>query len=101
MAGGLMWRIIGTIVAFSAFLIGSLIYVGLYTSGFDITQKVIVVLVALIVAFAAIAIMWVTFAGRRGWMGDRWGSLPLAPLIYYSANLADSISILCVCLRLE
>jgi len=74
MAGGLMWRIIGTIVAFSAFLIGSLIYVGFYASSFDFGQKVIVVLVALIIAFAAIAIMWVTFAGRRGWMRDKWGS---------------------------
>ncbi len=74
MAAGLMWRIIGTIVALSAFLVGSLIYVGFYATSFDLTQKVIVVLVALILAFAAIAIMWVTFAGRRGWMRDRWGS---------------------------
>ncbi len=69
-----MWRIIGTIVAFSAFLVGSLIYVGFYASSFDLTQKIIVVLVALILAFAAIAIMWVSFAGRRGWMRERWGS---------------------------
>jgi len=74
MGAGLMWRIIGTIMAFSAFLIGSLIYVGFYASSFDLTQKIIVVIVALILAFAAIAIMWVTFAGRRGWMRDRWGS---------------------------
>ena len=73
MAGGLMWRIIGTIIAFSAFLIGSLIYVGFYASSFDFGQKVIVVIVALIIAFAAIAIMWVSFAGRRGWMRDKWG----------------------------
>jgi hypothetical protein len=72
MAGGLMWRIVGTILAFSAFLIGSLIYVGFYTTGFDLGQKIIVVLVALIIAFAAVAIMWVTFAGRRGWMRGRW-----------------------------
>ena len=74
MATGLMWRIVGTVVAFSAFLIGSLIYVGFYASSFDLTQKIIVVIVALILAFAAIAIMWVTFAGRRGWMRGRWGS---------------------------
>lgn len=67
-----MWRIVGTILAFSAFLIGSLIYVGFYTTGFDLGQKIIVVLVALIIAFAAVAIMWVTFAGRRGWMRGRW-----------------------------
>jgi len=72
MAEGLMWRIIGTILAFSAFLIGSLIYVGFYATGFDLGQKVIVVLVALIIAFAAVAIIWVTFAGRRGWMRGRW-----------------------------
>ena len=72
MAGGLMWRIVGTILAFSAFLIGSLIYVGFYTTGFDLGQKIVVVLVALIIAFAAVAIMWVTFAGRRGWMRGRW-----------------------------
>ena len=74
MAAGLMWRIVGTILAISGFLIGSLIYVGFYASGFDLTQKVIVLLVALILAFAAVSIMWVTFAGRRGWMRDRWGS---------------------------
>ena len=74
MAGGLMWRIIGSIIALSAFLIGSLIYVGFYTAGFDLGQKIIVVLVALIAAFAAVAIMWVSYAGRRGWMRDRWGS---------------------------
>ncbi len=76
MAGGLMWRIIGTILAFSAFLIASLIYVGFYASGFDLGQKVIVVVVALIIAFASIAVMWVTFAGRRGWMRDRWDPKP-------------------------
>jgi len=74
MAGGLMWRIIGTIITFSAFLVGSLIYVGFYATGFDLGQKVIGVVVALIIAFAAVAIMWVSFAGRRGWMRDRWGS---------------------------
>jgi hypothetical protein len=72
MATGLMWRIIGTIIVLAAFLIGSLIYVGFYAGSFDLTQKVIVVLVAIILAFAAIAIMWVTFAGRRGWMRDHW-----------------------------
>ena len=72
MAAGLMWRIVGSIVALSGFLIGSLIYVGFYASNFDLTQKAIVVLVAFILASAIIAIMWVAFAGRRGWMRDRW-----------------------------
>jgi len=33
----------------------------------------VVVAVALIIALSAIAIMWVTFAGRRGLMRGKWG----------------------------
>src|SRR5438876_11846753 len=87
MAAGLMWRIIGTIVAFSAFLIGSLIYVGFYTSGFDLTQKVIVVLVALIVAFAAIAICGAALQGRAGGWGNEGGPSPPLPWIVVQAIL--------------
>ncbi len=72
MSQGILARVIGTIIAFAAFLVGSLIYVGFYTSGYDLFQKIVVVLVALIIAVAAIAIMWVTWAGRRGWMRDQW-----------------------------
>ncbi len=71
---GLMWRIIGTIITLTAFLVGSLIYVGFYATNFDLGQKVIVVLVALILAIAALAIMWVSFAGRRGWIPGKWES---------------------------
>jgi len=69
----ILWRIIGTIIAFAAFLVGSLIYVGFYAKGYNAFQDFVVVAVALIIALAAIAIIWVTFAGRRGWMRDRWG----------------------------
>ena len=65
---GALTRIIGTIIIGSGFLVGVLIYLGFYTAGYDIFQKVVVFLVALIVAAAAIAIMWVSWAGRRGWM---------------------------------
>ncbi len=73
-ARGFMWRIIGTIITLTAFLVGSLIYVGFYATTFDLAQKVIVVLVALILAIAAIAIIWVSFAGRRGWLPRKWES---------------------------
>ena len=72
MARGMMVRIIGTIVLFSAFLVGALIYVGFYTTGYSLGQRIIVVLVAFIVALAAVAIMWVTWAGRRGWIPSKW-----------------------------
>jgi VIT1/CCC1 family predicted Fe2+/Mn2+ transporter len=70
---GLLSRIIGTIIAFAGFLVGSLIYVGFYAKGHNAFQDFVVVAVALIIALAAIAIMWVTFAGRRGLMIGKWG----------------------------
>jgi hypothetical protein len=71
-ASGMVSRIVGTILIFTAFLVGSLIYVGFYTSGYSLFQRIVVVLVALILAIATIAIMWVSWAGRRGWIHDRW-----------------------------
>ncbi len=72
-ASGMVLRIVGTILVFTAFLVGSLIYVGFYTSGYTLFQRIVVVLVALILATATVAIMWVSWAGRRGWIYDRWG----------------------------
>ena len=72
MARGMIMRIIGTIVIFTGFLVGSLVYVGFYTGGYSLGQRIIVVLVALIIAIAAIAIMWVTWASRRGWIPRKW-----------------------------
>lgn len=69
MRQGLMLRVILSIITLSAFLIGSLIYVGFYTVGFSLGQRIIVVLVALILAFTALSVMWITWAGRRGMIG--------------------------------
>jgi hypothetical protein len=67
-AQGAVWRIIATIIIATAFLSGILIYIGFYAVNYSLTQKVVVFLVALIIAAAAISIMWVSWAGRRGWM---------------------------------
>ena len=69
MQRGLMARVILSIIMLAAFLAGSLVFVGFYTSGYDLFQKIVVILVAMIIAFAALAIVWVTWAGRRGMMG--------------------------------
>jgi len=69
MQRGLMARVLLSIITLAAFLAGSLIFVGFYTSGYDLFQKIVVILVAMIIAFAALAIVWVTWAGRRGMMG--------------------------------
>ena len=64
-----MARAILSIVTLAAFLAGSLIFVGFYTSGYDLFQKIVVVLVAMIIAIAALAILWIAYAGR--WAGRR------------------------------
>lgn len=69
---GMIWRIISTILVVTAFLVGSIIYVAFYTSGYSLFQKIAVVLVALILAVAAISVVWVTWAGRRGMMRWKW-----------------------------
>ncbi len=69
---GLVWRIVLTIITLAGFLAGSLIYVAFYTSGFDLFQKIVVVLVALIISVTIVAIAWVTWAGRRGMIRGEW-----------------------------
>ena len=69
MRSGLMLRVILSILILAGFLVGSLIYVGFYTESFSTLQKIISILVAMIIAFAILAIVWVTWAGRRGMMG--------------------------------
>ncbi len=71
-ASGMILRIVATILVFTAFLVGSLIYVGFYASSYDLFQKIIVVLIAFILATATVAVMWVSWAGRRGWIRGRW-----------------------------
>lgn len=65
---GAVWRIVGTIIIAAGFLVGVLIYIGFYAPGYTPIQDIVVFLVAVIIALAAISIMWVSWAGRRGWM---------------------------------
>ena len=69
---GMVSRIVLTIITLAGFLVGSLIYVAFYTSGFDLYQKTVVVLVALIIAVTIVALVWVTWAGRRGMIRGEW-----------------------------
>lgn len=69
---GMVSRIIVTIITLAGFLVGSLIYVAFYTSGFTFFQKTVVVLVALIIAVTIVAVAWVTWAGRRGMIRGEW-----------------------------
>ena len=69
---GMVWRVVLTIITLAAFLAGSLIYVAFYTGGFSLFQKIVVVLVALIIAGTIVSIAWVTWAGRRGILHGQW-----------------------------
>ena len=71
---GMMARIIVTIITLAGFLAGSLIYIGFYAGSYNTFQKVVVFLVAFIIAITVVSIAWVTWAERRGMihMGD-WG----------------------------
>jgi len=65
-SAGVIARIIATIITISAFLCGSLIFVAFFAAGYDLFQKIVVFLVALILAITVVSIAWVTWAGRRG-----------------------------------
>ncbi len=67
-SGGMVWRIVLTALVLAGGLVGSLWYVAFEAKGFSLFQQLVVVLIAFIIAIAVVSIVWVTFAGRRGWM---------------------------------
>ncbi|HET7405374.1 MAG TPA: hypothetical protein VFJ63_04580 [Candidatus Bathyarchaeia archaeon] len=81
-SGGVLWRIIATILTLTVFLVGTLIFVGFYTDGYTLFQKIIVFLVGFILSIATVSIIWVAWASRRGWMRGKGGpwSLQVAAL---------------------
>lgn len=76
-SGGLVWRTVMTIIIAALFLIVSLIYVGFYANGYTLFQKIVVVIIAIIIAWTIIAVFWITWAGKRGYMNPRqWQKYP-------------------------
>jgi H+/Cl- antiporter ClcA len=57
-----------TVLILTVALVAPLVYVAFYAPSFDFFQKVVVVLVSLILGVAAVAVMWIVWAGRRGFM---------------------------------
>ena len=49
-------------------LIGSLIYVAFYASGYSLFQKIIIVIIALIVICVAESLVWMIWASKNGFM---------------------------------
>ncbi len=65
--GGMVWRTVLTVLVLAGALVGSLWYVAFETK-FSLFQQLVVVLIAFIIAIAIISIVWITWAGKRGWM---------------------------------
>ena len=57
-----------TVLILTVALVAPLVYVAFYAPDFTFFQKIVVVLVSLILGVAAIAVMWIVWAGRRGYM---------------------------------
>ena len=49
-------------------LIGSLLYVAFFATAFNLLQKIVVLLVALIVSLVAESLLWVICASKKGLM---------------------------------
>ena len=61
-----MLRVALSIITLAGFFVGSLLYVGFYAPGLRWFQAIIVLLVALILAAACLALLWLPWVGRRG-----------------------------------
>lgn len=61
--------IVASIVAPVAWLGLTLLYVGFWAHGFSLFQSIVVVLVSLLVLFATLAVLWVSFGFREA---RRW-----------------------------
>ncbi len=63
-------RVLASIVAPVAWLSLTLLYVGFWAHGFSLFQSIIVVIVSILVLFAVMATLWVSFGFREGrrWM---------------------------------
>ncbi len=66
-----IWRSVLTLVIVAVTLIGSLAYVAFYATGLSLFQKVVIVLIALIVAGVIAGIIWMTgwskFMNKKSW----------------------------------
>ena len=67
----MIWRSVLTLVIIAGTLIVALAYVAFYAVGFGLFQKIVVVLIALIVACAVVSIIWMLgwskYMNKRMW----------------------------------
>ena len=69
MRNSFMIRVALSIITLAAFFIGSLIYVGFYAPNYSPFQDAVALLVALILAVAILALLWLSWVGRKGMRG--------------------------------
>ncbi len=59
-----------TVVIPTAVLVGALVSVAFYATGFSLFQKIVVMLVALLVSIAAVSLLWIRWAKKHRAMGQ-------------------------------
>jgi len=52
----------------AAILVAALVYVAFYAGGYDVFQKIVIVVIAFIVVGVAEALLWMAWAGSKGMM---------------------------------
>ncbi|MDE1860961.1 MAG: hypothetical protein KGH72_04575 [Candidatus Micrarchaeota archaeon] len=71
----ILWMSVVAILIPAVILIGALIYVAFYTSGYSLFQQIVIIIVALIVVAVAEAILWMAWAAKKGmmhWHGNEY-----------------------------
>lgn len=64
----IIWMSIASILIPAILLIGALTYVAFYSGGYSLFQKIVILVIALIVAVVLECIMWLCWAGKKGFM---------------------------------
>jgi hypothetical protein len=65
-------RVVASIIAPVAWLSLTLLYVGFWAHGFSLFQSIIVVIVSILVLFAVMAVLWVSFGFREASRWAKW-----------------------------
>jgi len=62
----MLGMIVASILIPAILLIGSLAYVAFYANGFNLFQKAVIVIIALVLVGAAEALLWMVWAAKSG-----------------------------------
>ena len=71
MCGGMAGMIVTSVLIPAILMIGALVWIAFYASGYSLFQKIVIAVIALIVICTAESLLWMAWAGKKGmgyWM---------------------------------